>query len=78
MRRIVLGIAAIFVLLAALGATYWFGMQRGWFTGRRLADYFNPERGDWVNARRIINGTDKANLIAGYGQAYYAAVSYTT
>ncbi len=31
MRRIVLGIAAIFVLLAALGATYWFGMQRGWF-----------------------------------------------
>lgn len=54
------------------------GMQRGWFTGRRLADYFNPAHGDWVNARRIINGTDKANLIAGYGQAYYAALSYTT
>lgn len=54
------------------------GMQRGWFTGRKLADSFNPERGDWVGARRIINGTDKATLIAGYGQAYYAALSYTT
>lgn len=54
------------------------GMQRGWFTGRKLADYFNPTRGDWVGARRIINGTDKANLIATYGQAYYAALSYTT
>ncbi|MGE3775086.1 MAG: glycoside hydrolase family 19 protein [Gammaproteobacteria bacterium] len=54
------------------------GMQRGWFTGRKLADSFNPQRGDWVGARRIINGTDKANLIAGYGQAYYAALSYTT
>jgi len=54
------------------------GMQRGWFTGRRLADYFNPTRGDWVNARRIINGTDKANLVASHAQAYYAALSYTT
>ena len=54
------------------------GMQRGWFTGRKLADYFNPQRGDWIGARRIINGTDKANLIAAYGQAYYAALSYTT
>jgi len=54
------------------------GMQRGWFTGRKLADYFNPQRADWIAARRIINGTDKANLIAGYGKAYYAALSYTT
>ena len=54
------------------------GMQRGWFTGRKLADYFNPQRGDWVNARRIINGTDKASLVASYGQGYYAALSYTT
>jgi putative chitinase len=54
------------------------GMQRGWFTGRKLADYFNPQRGDWINARRIINGTDKATLVASYGQSYYAAISYTT
>ena len=54
------------------------GMERGVFTGKKFADYFNGEDEDWVNARRIINGTDKANLIAGYGRAYYAAISYTT
>jgi hypothetical protein len=64
--------------LAVATKIMFLGMQRGWFTGRKLADYFNPERGDWVNARRIINGTDKANLIAAHGQVYYAALSYTT
>lgn len=54
------------------------GMQRGWFTGRKLADHFNPTREDWVGARRIINGTDKANLVASYAKHYYAALSYTT
>ncbi|MEJ0013449.1 MAG: hypothetical protein WDM94_12685 [Bauldia sp.] len=54
------------------------GMIRGMFTGRKLADYFNPSRADWTGARRIVNGTDKANLIAGYGRSYYAALSHTT
>jgi hypothetical protein len=53
------------------------GMTKGTFTGKKLADYFSPEIEDWVNARRIINGVDKANLIADYGRRYYAAVSYT-
>ena len=55
-----------------------YGMTKGTFTGKKLADYFNPTTADWVNARRIINGTDKANLIAGYAKNYYAAISYTT
>jgi predicted chitinase len=55
-----------------------FGMTTGAFTGKKLADYFSKTKADWVSARRIINGTDKANLIAGYGQQYYAAISYTT
>ena len=55
-----------------------FGMIKGTFTSRKLADYFNTTTEDWVNARRIINGTDKANLIAAYGKSYYAAISYTT
>lgn len=54
------------------------GMIEGWFTGKSLGDYFNPMTGDWVNARRVINGLDKANLIAEYGRSYYAAISYTT
>lgn len=54
------------------------GMIGGWFTGKKLPDYFNPNKADWVGARAIINGKDKASLIAGYGEAYYAAISYTT
>jgi hypothetical protein len=37
------------------------GMTEGWFTGKSLSDYLP---GDYVNARRIINGTDKAREIA--------------
>lgn len=55
-----------------------FGMTSGSFTGKKLADYFAPGIDDWRNARRIINGLDKAELVADYGHRYYAAVSYTT
>jgi len=53
------------------------GMTEGWFTGKSLKDYFNPGKEDWVNARRIINGLDKAQLISSYGLHYYAAISHT-
>jgi putative chitinase len=36
------------------------GMIKGAFTGKKLSDYFNASKTDWVNARRIINGTDRA------------------
>ena len=54
-----------------------YGMTEGWFTGRKLGDYFSASVQDWRNARRIINGLDKADLIAGYAQQYYAAISHT-
>jgi len=38
----------------------------GDFTGRCLEMYFNTKLEDPVGARRIINGTDKADLIASY------------
>lgn len=47
------------------------GMTEGLFTGKSLKRYFNDEREDWVNARKIINGTDKAELIALYAQRFY-------
>lgn len=53
------------------------GAIKGTFTGRKLADYLNPAKEDWFNARRIINGTDKAANIAGYAKQFYAAISYT-
>lgn len=39
---------------------------RGDFTGKCLENYFNAYTNDPVNARRIINGTDRAVTIAGY------------
>lgn len=53
------------------------GMMEGWFTGVKLSTYFNATTEDWVKARKIINGLDKANLVASYGHEYYAAISYT-
>lgn len=46
------------------------GMHNGLFTGRKLATYINDAGCDYVNARRIINGTDQAELIAGYAAMY--------
>lgn len=50
------------------------GMQRGLFTGKKLADYFTPKSSDWVSARKIINGLDRANDIAGYAKRFYDAL----
>jgi len=49
------------------------GMVEGWYTGRKLSAYFGA-RNDAVNARRIINGTDKAQTIAGYWSSFYGAM----
>lgn len=40
------------------------GMDEGWFTGKKLATYFPPGQADPLNARRVINGTDRAKEIA--------------
>ena len=50
------------------------GFKTGAFTGRKLADYVNGQSTDFVNARRCINGTDKATLIAGYANQYLATI----
>jgi len=48
---------------------------QGDFTGVSLETYFNDQKTDWINARRIINGTDKAELIAGYAKQFYKALT---
>lgn len=50
------------------------GMQSGAFTGKRLGDYFSLSRESWTGARRIINGRDRAELVASYGRQYLAAL----
>jgi hypothetical protein len=39
-------------------------MRRGMFTGRRLGRYINDTTCDYYNARRIVNGTHRAQRIA--------------
>lgn len=46
----------------------------GDFTGVSLETYFNDSKTDWVNARKIINGLDKAELIADYAKSFYDAL----
>lgn len=50
------------------------GMRRGSFTGHRLEDYFGLGREDWVGARRIINGRDRADLVAGHAREFARAL----
>lgn len=48
------------------------GMEEGWFTGKKNSDF---ERGDYVGRRKIINGKDKASLIAGYARSFETALT---
>lgn len=47
------------------------GMKEGSFTGRKLSDYFDDNKTDWYNARRIINGVDKAVIIKDIATEFY-------
>lgn len=50
------------------------GMKEGWFTGKSLSDYIHQSKKDYVNARRIINGTDKAQKIADIANVFERAL----
>lgn len=56
------------------GAAYWImsaGMHGGWFTTKKLSDYIREgQPPDYLNARRIINGTDKAAQFAHDAQLF--------
>jgi hypothetical protein len=45
-----------------------YGMRKGSFTGKKLGDYIHGSTCDYKNARRIINGLDKWDVIQGYAQ----------
>lgn len=54
------------------------GMQEGWFTGRKFADYLPgsgpASEGAYQQARRIINGQDRAGDIATYAVQFQNAL----
>ena len=54
------------------------GMQQGWFTGKKLADYLpavGPGTvGSFTSARKIVNGTDRAADIAQFAAVFQVAL----
>lgn len=57
------------------------GCLEGWFTGKDLADYIDgvdesdaEDQREFTEARRVVNGTDKAALIAGYAIKFEKAL----
>jgi hypothetical protein len=50
------------------------GMLEGWFTGKKLGDYVNDTVTDYYNARRVVNGTDRADLLADYAESFEQAL----
>ncbi len=52
-----------------------YGMRNGTFTGKKLADYIAGSKCDYRNSRKIINGLDKADLIAGYAVQFEKMLS---
>lgn len=51
------------------------GSKEGMFTTRSLDNYITDDKTDYTNARRVINGTDRAADIAGIARRYQGAVS---
>lgn len=51
------------------------GMMLGTFTGKKLAAYIDADKADYAGARRTVNGTDKAEMIAGYAKSFAAALT---
>nr|WP_180204623.1 hypothetical protein [Pseudomonas sp. SbOxS1]NYU04614.1 hypothetical protein [Pseudomonas sp. SbOxS1] len=54
------------------------GMSRGLFTGRKLADYLNSKKVDYVSSRKIINGNDEDVLIASYAKRFETILERTS
>ncbi len=51
------------------------GMIGGLYTGQKLSQYFSAMADDPVRARAIVNGSDKAKLIASYHRAFLDALN---
>ena len=52
------------------------GMSQGLYTGKKLREYVNEDKTDYRNARKVINGTDRAALLAGYAENFYECISF--
>jgi putative chitinase len=60
------------------GNVMYHGMREGWFTGKKLGDYFNATKDDPIGARQIINPDDKGSLIASYHADFLTALKVSS
>ncbi len=63
---------ALEISIAAFILVY--GFKYGSFTGKKISDFINKDKTDYVNCRRCINGLDKADLIAKYAKEYELSI----
>ena len=59
-------------------AILFYGMSRGSFTGKSLHTFIGGHTCDFYHARQIINGMDRATLVAGYANKFHKAVVAAT
>ena len=50
------------------------GCLEGWWTGRKLTQYITLHKSDFYNARRVVNGLDRAGDIARLAKEYDTAL----
>lgn len=55
-----------------------YGMRKGSFTGRNLGQFISATACDFKSARKIINGLDQADKIAGYARELELALIEST
>ena len=51
------------------------GFKHGTFTNHKLEDYIGGEKIDYIGARKVINGLDKANHIANLASKWYGRLT---
>jgi len=49
-------------------------MRKGIYTGKKLSDYINGDKCDFLNARRIINGIDRAKQFETTAEQFLTAL----
>jgi len=54
------------------------GMKFGMFTGHGISEFINDDHTDYVNARRVVNGLDKAQDIAKIARRFEAILGPAT
>ncbi|ACL61251.1 hypothetical protein [Methylobacterium nodulans] len=55
-------------------AMLFIGLSEGWYTGKKLAHYFGPQREDPTNARAMVNPDANGLKVAGYYRSFKRAL----